>query len=130
MSEYLFAYGTLQPGLAPAEIADVVAGFEIAGVGFVHGTLYDLGSFPGAVLDAATSRRISGAVFRLPRDPHILDRLDEYEEYDPTSPRISPFIRRLHPVQMMNGEMLECWIYEYNGDRNDAPIMESGRYAP
>lgn len=60
MSEYLFAYGTLQPGLAPAEIADVVAGFEIAGVGFVHGTLYDLGSFPGRC-----SMRLHPAGFRV-----------------------------------------------------------------
>jgi gamma-glutamylcyclotransferase (GGCT)/AIG2-like uncharacterized protein YtfP len=130
MSELLFAYGTLQPGLAPDEIADVLRELVTVGKGSVPGTLYDLGSFPGAVLESGSSRRISGTVYRLPADSHILKRLDEYEEYYPESPKASQFIRRLVLVQLVDGRISECWVYEYNGKRDHAPILESGAYIP
>ena len=128
MSEFLFAYGTLQPGLAPDEVADVVRDLVSVGEGSVPGTLYDLGSFPGAVLEPGSGRRISGTVYRLPAGTGILHRLDEYEEYDPKSPKASQFIRRLCSVQLADGRMLECWVYEYNGHPDHRSIVESGTY--
>jgi gamma-glutamylcyclotransferase (GGCT)/AIG2-like uncharacterized protein YtfP len=65
MSDFLFTYGTLQPGDAPDEIASTLARLRPVGKGFVHGVLYDLGDYPGAVLDPSSKRRISGTVFRL-----------------------------------------------------------------
>jgi gamma-glutamylcyclotransferase (GGCT)/AIG2-like uncharacterized protein YtfP len=128
MSEFLFAYGTLQPGLAPGQVADVVRDLVSIGKGSVPGTLYDLGSFPGAVLESNSSRRIFGTVYRLPGDTHILHRLDEYEEYYPESPNVSQFIRRLCSVQLTDGRILECWFYEYNGYPDHRTIVESGTY--
>ena len=130
MSEYLFTYGTLQPGHAPAEIADVVRDLLIVGKGTIPGTLYDLGSYPGAVLDQTISRRITGTVFQLPPAIEILQRLDDYEDYDRESPGASLFIRRQCSVQLHDGRILECWVYEYNGPRDRAPIVESGAYIP
>jgi gamma-glutamylcyclotransferase (GGCT)/AIG2-like uncharacterized protein YtfP len=128
MSEFLFAYGTLQPGLAPDQVADVVRDLVSVGTGSVPGTLYDLGSFPGAVLESNSSRRISGTVYRLPAGAGILPRLDEYEEYYPESPKASQFIRRLCSVQLTDGRILECWVYEYNGHPGKACVLESGTY--
>jgi len=128
--EYLFAYGTLQPDRAPAEVADVVRGFEWVGKGTVRGTLYDLGSYPGAVLNERGWGPISGIVFRLPVGENILGRLDAYEEFDPQSPKRSLFIRRLHPVELDNGRVLPCWIYEYNGRTEGIAIIESGMFRP
>jgi len=127
-SEYLFSYGTLHPEHAPEEIADVVRGFLEVGRGFVYGTLYDFGSYPGAVLDETSSRRIWGTVFRLPMTEGVLERLDAYEECDPKSPHTSLFTRRICPVQLTEGRVLPCWIYEYNGTLEHASILESGRY--
>jgi gamma-glutamylcyclotransferase (GGCT)/AIG2-like uncharacterized protein YtfP len=130
-SEFLFAYGTLQPGLAPDVVADVVRDLVRVGKGTVAGTLYDLGSFPGAVLEPDSPRRIWGTVYLLPAGAHhILHRLDEYEEYYPESPTASQFIRRLCSVQFSDGRKLGCWIYEYNGRIDHAPIVESGAYMP
>ena len=128
MSDYLFAYGTLQPGFAPDQVADLVRGFVIVGKGSIPGTLYDLGSFPGAVLESSSSRRISGTVYRLPAGTQILHTLDEYEEYFPESPKASQFIRRLCSVRLTDGRMLECWVYEYNGHPDQRSIVESGKY--
>jgi gamma-glutamylcyclotransferase (GGCT)/AIG2-like uncharacterized protein YtfP len=130
MSEFLFAYGTLQPGLVPDEVADVVRELVRVGTGSVPGTLYDLGRFPGAVLELNSLRRIWGTIYRLPVGSHVLHRLDEYEEYDSASPKDSQFIRKLCSVELTDGRKLECWIYEYNGRRDQVPIVESGAYIP
>ncbi len=127
-SDYLFAYGTLHPEHAPEEIADLVCRFEPVGRGTVRGTLYDLGSYPGAVLDEGSTRRISGTVFRLPAGREILSRLDAYEEFDPGAPERSLFIRRRYPVRMDDGQTLSCWVYEYNGPTEHAAIIEGGAY--
>ncbi len=128
-SEYLFAYGTLHPERAPDEIADLVGRFEPVGKGTVRGTLYDLGSYPGAVLEEGSTRRILGTVFRLPAGDDVLRRLDEYEEFDPRVPQASLFIRRLREAELDGGRMVPCWIYEYNGSTADAAIVENGTYS-
>ncbi len=127
-SDYLFAYGTLRPGHAPEEVADLVRRFEPVGKGTVRGTLYDLGSYPGAVLDGGSTRRILGTVFRLPAGNDILPRLDDYEGFDPQAPQRSLFIRRLYPVDLDGGRTLPCWIYEYNGAIESAVIIEGGTH--
>jgi gamma-glutamylcyclotransferase (GGCT)/AIG2-like uncharacterized protein YtfP len=114
MTDFLFAYGTLQPGRAPAEIAPLVERLEIAGRGFVHGTLYDFGHYPGAVLDSASSHRIPGTIYRLPADLDLLGKLDEYEEYSPDSPSSSQFLRESHPVHWDDGRTALCWVYVFN----------------
>ena len=76
MSEYLFAYGTLQPGLAPTKIARVTAKLRPVGEGFVRGVLYDLGGYPGAVADPSAIGKIVGTVMELPEDEGVLELLD------------------------------------------------------
>ncbi len=126
MSEYLFTYGTLKPGLAPGEIAHAVEKLSPVGKGIVYGSLYDLGDFPGAVLDPSSKNRILGTVFRLSDDPSILQQLDEYEEYDPNAPDTSLFRRELHSVELASGGKVECWVYIYNGEANPLRLIETG----
>jgi len=127
-SEYLFSYGTLQPTLAPASLAPLVSRFEHVGEGFVHGRLYDLGDYPGAVPDASCESRIEGTVFRLPVDPQVLSRLDAYEEFNPQSWETSLFVRVVEPVRMMSGSELNCWMYVYRGPLEDAAVLAAGRF--
>lgn len=128
MSEYLFTYGTLQPGLAPAYMAAAVDTLRPVAEGFALGLLYDLGHYPGAVLDPSSERKIHGRVFRLPEDPAILRQLDEYEEFYPDNPEASQFVRVLGSVELAGGSNLICWIYIYNRDPGRARIVEHGRF--
>jgi gamma-glutamylcyclotransferase (GGCT)/AIG2-like uncharacterized protein YtfP len=127
VSEYLFTYGTLQPGRAPAEIAPAVATLQRVGAGRLRGLLYDLGEYPGAVPDETAATEISGTVMRLPADEGALRQLDEYEEFNPASPEKSLFVRRLYMVRLDSGTMLQCWIYVYNRDPKGAPMMGSNQ---
>ena len=128
MSQYLFAYGTLQPGLAPTKIARVAAKLRPVGGGFVRGVLYDLGGYPGAVADPNAKGRILGTVMELPEDENVLARLDAYEGFDPQAPETSEYIRELQVVELMTGDPVECWFYRYNREPRDADKVESGAW--
>jgi gamma-glutamylcyclotransferase (GGCT)/AIG2-like uncharacterized protein YtfP len=128
MSEHLFVYGTLLPGRAPAKIAPAVDRLRVVGTGFVHGTLYHFGRYPGAILDSYTERRIYGTVFLLPEDARPLAEIDRYEGFNPKAPDKSLFLRVAHPVGLESGEFLVCWIYVYNRDPAGGRVLERGRY--
>jgi gamma-glutamylcyclotransferase (GGCT)/AIG2-like uncharacterized protein YtfP len=128
MSEYLFAYGTLQPGCAPAEVAALAAKLLPVSAGFVRGVLYDLGRYPGAVPDANSQCRISGTVMKLPEDKTTLRQLDEYEGYDPQSPVASEFVRELQVVELNDGRKMDCWFYRYNRKTDEARIIASSKW--
>ena len=153
MPDYLFTYGTLLPGAAPAEIAGVAARLKAIGEGQVRGRLYDLGHFPGAVLEAdqystqhGAQHFIHGTVFELPDDigisraveisqaaeilraTEILRALDAYEEFDPADAAASQFLRTRCVVSLPSGTAVECWIYVYNRGVTGAPLVEGGRW--
>jgi gamma-glutamylcyclotransferase (GGCT)/AIG2-like uncharacterized protein YtfP len=128
MAQYLFTYGTLQPGHAPPAIASAAARLRPAGSGHVYGVLYDLGRYPGAILDASSLSKIFGSVYELPADPAVLQQLDAYEECHPDAPEISQYLRVQHPVELATGETIDCWVYLYNRDVRSARIVESGRW--
>ncbi|HTX75571.1 MAG TPA: gamma-glutamylcyclotransferase family protein [Terracidiphilus sp.] len=123
---FLFAYGTLQPGLVPSELVPLVARLSVVARGSIRGILYDLGGYPGAVIDPRAEGCIHGVVYRLPEDPDIFSELDSYEEFDPDAPAESLFRRILHPVATDGNSDLDCWLYVYNRDPGSATILKSG----
>jgi gamma-glutamylcyclotransferase (GGCT)/AIG2-like uncharacterized protein YtfP len=128
MADYLFAYGTLQPGLAPAQMASVAAKLRPVGKGWVRGVLYDLGRYPGAVPDANAGTRITGTVMELPEDADFLARLDAYEGYDPQAPETSEYVRERQVVEMDAGGTMECSFYRYNWKVDEARAIASGNW--
>jgi gamma-glutamylcyclotransferase (GGCT)/AIG2-like uncharacterized protein YtfP len=93
------------------------------------GRLYDLGSYPAAVFDAAAPSRVLGDVWRLPAEAIILKEIDGYEGYVPDRPDQSLFVRDLQPVTMAEGAELPCWIYLYQQNLTTACQITSGDYA-
>jgi gamma-glutamylcyclotransferase (GGCT)/AIG2-like uncharacterized protein YtfP len=130
MTDYLFAYGTLQPGLVPASMSNVAAKLTPIGKGFVQGVLYDLARYPGGIADAQSNSKIAGTVMELPDDEglvhDILGQLDAYEGFDPRSPDSSEYIREKQTVEVAEGRSLECWFYRYNLPVSPSMIIESG----
>ena len=124
MSDYLFVYGTLLPGLAPAPIARAASRLLPVGEGFVRGILYDLGRYPGAVADPESNKRIAGVVAELPDDPGFLKQLDDYEGLIAQSPETSEFVRERQTAHLADGRRLECWFYCYNGKPDRSLAIE------
>lgn len=128
MSQHLFLYGTLISSEAPKEIASIVKRFRRVGSGHVRGKLYDFGEFPGAVLDPSSRTIIHGELVALPPEEQILEALDRYEEFDPSDPKRSLFVRKKAKIQMADGSSREGWIYVYNRHPGNAKLLRGGDY--
>jgi gamma-glutamylcyclotransferase (GGCT)/AIG2-like uncharacterized protein YtfP len=128
VSQFIFIYGTLRPGLAPGEIARAVQKLQLVGEGSIGGILYDLGDYPGAVVDAAAQTRIFGTVFELPEDESVLPEMDRYEGVNSENEIESLFVRVKHTMKLSDGRMIECWVYAYNLEPVGARVIADGRY--
>jgi len=98
------------------------------GPAHVRGRLFDLGEYPGAILDVNAETKIEGEVFELPTDPSVLAELDAYEGYELADPTRSLFIRVKSSAQLSDGRDVESWIYVYNRDPGKAPLITDGNY--
>ncbi len=128
LRERIFVYGTLRPSLAPPELKELIGQWRKVGDGFVHGRLYDLGEYPGAVLDSVSETRIAGEVFQLPDDGATIAALDLYEGFDPEDFSASLFVRRKCQVTLEDDRRIECWIYVYNRRVAPSTIISNGDY--
>ena len=126
MRDYLFVYGSLMPGRAPAAIAETAARLRPIGAAAVEGRLYDLGEYTGAVHNGGARGMIPGHVLELPGDESVLKSLDAYEGCDPHDPRKSLFVRRRTTARFDDGRELDCWIYVYNREPRGARLIHRG----
>ena len=129
MTDYLFLYGTLMPNEADDEVAHVIKRLRRIGVAYVRGRLYNLGDYPGGVIDLSANTSIRGELVELPADKAILDALDRYEEFDPSRPQESLFIRKKAKIRLANGRKVEGWMYVYNRNPGNAPVIRGGNYS-
>jgi gamma-glutamylcyclotransferase (GGCT)/AIG2-like uncharacterized protein YtfP len=130
MRQYLFLYGTLLPDHAPLSMVKVVRRLHLIGPAQVRGRLYDLGRYPGAVLDHTGANTISGQVFVIPeQDAELLALLDGYEQFNPADQKNSLFVRKECHAVTADGRTLKCWIYAYNRGIGSARLIASGNYA-
>lgn len=88
----------------------------------IAGTLYDLGDYPGLITGGPGT--VHGQLF-LPPDPMLLAELDAFELHDPFNPEASEYVR----VQVtMLDSGVEAWVYAYNLDVGQAPVISSGSW--
>lgn len=112
MPTTLFIYGTLHPERAPREIAPIAHRLTPIGPATICARLYNLGAYPGAILDPAAPP-ISGELFTVP-DAATLAALDAYEDYRPADPANSLFIRVETTATTPDGSTHPCEVYVYN----------------
>jgi gamma-glutamylcyclotransferase (GGCT)/AIG2-like uncharacterized protein YtfP len=118
----LFLYGTLHPDRAPAEIAVASRRLTPIARGTIRARLLDLGDYPGIILEDPTTDgpvalieapTVPGEVFSVP-DAATLAELDRYEDFRPTDPAASLFLRKKAIVTFDDGSQQSCWVYVYN----------------
>ena len=128
MTDHFFFYGTLIPEFAPEHMREVLAGFKFLGEGSLPGTLYDFGSYPGAVFDNSSPSSVFGLVYEAASDDLLLAELDRYEGYDQLSPAEGEYIRQRRSVTLDNGDVVECWMYAYNWSTEGFPTIADGHW--
>jgi len=129
MRDYLFAYGTIAEDNVPPEISDIVKKLKSVGEGFIFGQLYDLGEYPGAILEHNQRHKIFGKILELPAKNKLLEQLDAYEGFDPKRPSTSLFVRKRTRIQRPKRSAVTGWVYEYNGAVDSLPMIKEGRYS-
>jgi len=104
MKHKVAVYGTLRPGTGKTAV--------------IPGRIYDLGSFPGLVLDGS----LPGVTVELIEvDDRHLGQLDRYEGYIEKNPEMSLYIRR--EVDFGSGPF---FVYEYNDVMDNYKPVDSG----
>ena len=96
----VFVYGTLRRGGARAMSISFPNSKFIADAK-VSGSLYDLGAYPGLLLDESNSLVI-GEVYEV--DDELLNKLDDYEA--------SSHYRRKQVEISLGAQRKMCWTYE------------------
>jgi gamma-glutamylcyclotransferase (GGCT)/AIG2-like uncharacterized protein YtfP len=123
---YLFVYGTLlQKGNKFAAFLNENSRFY--GKGKVSGKLYDVGEYPGLVLQLATNHFVYGRIYSMTDPEAILKVLDDYEGFGEDQVQPNEFIRVLTAIESEN-DVLKCWVYLYNLPVNGLRHIISGDY--
>jgi gamma-glutamylcyclotransferase (GGCT)/AIG2-like uncharacterized protein YtfP len=126
--ERLFLYGTLLPGLVTGSLAELLGRLTFVDHATLPGRLYDLGAYPGLIVDERGDSIVHGEVFHLPNDRACLVALDAYEGFCPADPTGSLYVRRERDARCSNGAATRAWVYEYNRDLAAATLISGGDY--
>ncbi|SRR6266404_2831570 len=129
MSDYIFLYGTLLPREVSGKSSEIISRLRKVGPATVRGRLYDLGEYPGAILDHSANAVIKGELFELPDVNKPLKALDEYEEFNGADIDNSLFVRVRTDAELPDGRRLNTWIYVYNREPGSAQLIRSGVYS-
>lgn len=125
-SDCVFLYGTLMTGEAGHDEVDVQHSLRRVSPATIEGSLYDLGLYPGLILDGAGL--VSGELYE-PREgdvKRILDSLDRFERFLAAEPGESLYLRRF--VRLHDPDR-DAWVYIYNQTLGEAKRIVSGNWA-
>lgn len=125
--DLLFVYGTLLPECNLSISTQFVQDAEFIGHGYVFANLYDLGDYPGMVLDLSLKHKVFGYIYRLKSPEKTLLLLDEYEDINPSFPENNEYIRAI--IKVISGERaLYAYAYLYVNDVLPLKKIHSGDY--
>ena len=126
-NNYLFVYGTLLDEQNEFAIY-LKQNCNFYGKGRFKGKLYDLGEYPGAVLDEKGDNYVCGSILEVKNISEVLIRLDEYEGFVHNQKEPNLFVREIITIETVN-ERTDCWVYLYNLQVEGFRLIESGDYS-
>jgi gamma-glutamylcyclotransferase (GGCT)/AIG2-like uncharacterized protein YtfP len=119
-TSFIFVYGGLMRGF---DLHDHIAHATFIGDGWTDGRLVVVGRYPGLVDGAGA---VAGEIYRLEDAAADLEALDDLEDFDPANPEKSAYLRCAREVRTKDGSVISAWVYLYNADPSDAPVVTSG----
>lgn len=106
--DWIVLYGSLMRGLGPLEALGLTTRLRFAGPCRCPGELFDLGDYPGLRPGSASVVGELHAVL----DASAFETLDQFEDYDPDSPRTSLYLRERR--ELLEPAGVTAWVYVYN----------------
>lgn len=127
MIDILFVYGTLlQPGNPFADYLSQNCSYVSSGK--IKGVLYDIGDYPGAVINNNADGYIHGDIYKLHHPEQNLKVIDYYEGFGPEQDQPNLYIRTLTSIETGKG-FIDAWMYLYNLPVDGLLLIRSGNYA-
>jgi len=122
----LFVYGTLLQSSNPFG-SYLQNNSKWLCTGKFRGLLYDIGEYPGAVINVYAETYVWGNLVSLTHSEHAFRILDEYEGFGSEFPEPNEFIRQVIEVKTET-DTVQSWTYLYNLPVTGLRRIESGNY--
>lgn len=90
----------------------------------IFGRLYDLGDYPGLIIDSDKKQLVSAELYYL-TDQEILSELDDFEDYKVGNEQGSLYKRVLVNAY---DPSLKAWVYLYNRAVLESNFIKSGNW--
>jgi len=125
----LFVYGSLRRDFNHPMGRYLQTNCQLMGNAIFQGKLFDAGSFPAAIKSTNPNDQVQGELYAIKNADHLLDKLDNYEGFEPEKPDQSLFFRTKEEVKPSSGDkMVPAWIYLFNRPVTDFQAIPSGDY--
>ena len=111
-ADYIFFYGTLMRTFPLRARVGIDDWLEYVGDGRVPGVLFDLGTYPGLVVDA--SSEVCGEVYKILNPVELFTHIDPIEDYRVMAPHEGQYIRQTMNATLDDGREKTVWCYVYN----------------
>jgi gamma-glutamylcyclotransferase (GGCT)/AIG2-like uncharacterized protein YtfP len=123
----IFVYGSLVSGFPGKNHQLISKYFTLIGKAKVKGFLYDLGEYPAAV-PAMDKNFIFGELYNITEVNEFSNAISQLDDYEGVNVEFAetPLYRRELTDVFLNDNILTAWIYWYNKDISDKPIISSG----
>jgi gamma-glutamylcyclotransferase (GGCT)/AIG2-like uncharacterized protein YtfP len=124
---YLFVYGSLRSGFKSEMYTYISQFFNFVSNAKVKGKLYDLGEYPAAT-PTTEDAYIIGELYVVKNQHEFswaIGQLDDYEGVSVEADEVQLYRREIADI-FYNDTVTPAWIYWYNGDVNEKPIITSG----
>jgi gamma-glutamylcyclotransferase (GGCT)/AIG2-like uncharacterized protein YtfP len=127
-TEFIFVYGTLRKETATSMYHVLARHCEYFSEGYMHGKLYEVNGYPGAVESENQDDKIYGELYRIGNSGLVFPLLDEYEECTDKYPEPHEYIRKKLTISLSGVGSIAAWVYVFNHDISNLMQIESGDY--
>ncbi|MBC3783625.1 gamma-glutamylcyclotransferase family protein [Spirosoma utsteinense] len=126
--DYLLVYGTLRASFTNEAARFLHQRSRYIGEVSFPGSLFNLGTYPGAIYQPDSPNRVVGTVYAIGHHKSVvLAFLDEYEGIGPGYALPHEYIRVIVPVDFQSTR-IDCWVYLYNHSTEDKRVIIGGDY--
>ncbi len=125
--DYLFVYGTLLSAIGHPVGNFLRSNTTFVGIGVTQGQLYDLGEYPGLIVNINIKNQVSGEIYQL-ENHTVLSQIDQYEGISQYTNSNDEYSRQKVLVKMEKQTDIMAWTYIYVRSLTDKAKIISGDY--
>lgn len=128
VNDKLFVYGSLLHNFNSVIGQFLKSNAHFLGEVYVKGVIFDLGQYPGLVVNPNGDKLVYGHLLQLSAPEQVFVTLDNYEGIQPERPGHSEYRRALIELESNAMQIDQAWSYVYNLPTTGLKEIPSGNY--